>query len=97
MTTRNEDYPHGMSITDARNKLTQLPESLSTSPGVIPLTRRGRPVMALMSWELYESLTDTLEVMSDPGLMAQLRQSIQDIRENKTVSLYELQEQLDNP
>jgi prevent-host-death family protein len=95
MATRNEEYPHGMSITDARNKLTKLPESLSGSPGVIPLTRRGRPVMALMSWELYESLTDTLEVMSDPGLMAQLRQSIQDIQEKRTVSLDELRDQLD--
>jgi hypothetical protein len=32
-----------------------------------------------MPWELYEAVSETLEVMGDKELMAQLRQSIQEM------------------
>ena len=85
----------GMSITDARSRLTGLHKELSGSPGYIPLTRYGSPVMALMSWELFESLQETMEIMGDPELMSQLRQSIKDIEEGRTISLDELKAELD--
>lgn len=85
----------GMSITEARSRLTGLHAELSGSPGYIPLTRYGAPVMALMSWELFESLRETMEIMGDPELMSQLRESIKDIEEGRTISLVELKVELD--
>jgi len=93
--TKKNEIANGMSITDARNKLTHLSAELSGSPGCIPLTRYGVPVMALMSWELFESLQETMEIMGDPDLMSQLRQSINDIQEGRTISLDELNSELD--
>ena len=93
MTT--EKKTEGMSITDARSRLTGLHTELSGSPGYIALTRYGRPVMALMSWELFESLQETMEIMGDPELMSQLRDSIKDIEEGRTISLDELKVELD--
>ena len=93
MTT--EKKTEGMSITDARSRLTSLHTDLSGSPGYIALTRYGRPVMALMSWELFESLQETMEIMGDPELMSQLRDSIKDIEEGRTISLDELKVELD--
>ena len=87
-----EKISEGMSITDARRRLTSLHTELSGSPGYIPLTRYGNPVMALMSWELFESLRET---MGDPELMSQLRESIKDIEEGRTMSLDELKAELD--
>ncbi len=84
MTIRDDEIAEGMSISDARNKLTQLPDLLTGSPGVIPLTRRGRPIMALMSWELFQSIMETMEIMADPNLMAQLKESVKDIQEGRT-------------
>ena len=69
----------GMSITEARSKLTQLPEQLDGKAWAMPLTRRGKPVMALMSWDLFESIIETLEIMGDPELMAELRASIEQL------------------
>ena len=55
----------GMSITEARKKLTQLPEELEGNAWAMPLTRHGMPVMALMSWELFEAITETMDIMGD--------------------------------
>ena len=90
-----EKIIEGMSITEARSRLTGLHTELSGSPGYIPLTRYGRPVMALMSWELFESLQETMEIMGDPELMNQLRESIKDIEEGRTISLDDLKAELD--
>jgi antitoxin YefM len=72
-----------ISITEARNILTKLPEQLAEERAAIALTRRGKPVMAIMSWELYEAIIETLEIMGDSDLMAALRQSIKEASEGK--------------
>lgn len=71
-----------LSMVEARNRLTSLPEELEKdkASGAIAVTRRGKPVLAIMSWELYESLIETLEIMSDPEMMAALRQDISDVK-----------------
>ena len=49
------------------------------------VTRRGKPVLAVMPWELYEAIVETLEVMGDEDLMAALRQSIKEANEGKVI------------
>ena len=73
-------------MVEARNRLTTLPEELENDreSGAVAITRRGKPVLAVMSWELYECITETLEIMSDPELMAILRQDIKDRKEGKS-------------
>jgi len=78
--------PKELSIVEARNRLTQLPEELEQeNSGALTITRRGKPVLAVMPYALYDSLMETLEVMSDPELMPLLRQSIQEASEGKLV------------
>jgi PHD/YefM family antitoxin component YafN of YafNO toxin-antitoxin module len=50
--------------------------------------------MAVMSWELYEGLLETLEVMSDPKLMNHLKKGIDDVKAGRTYSLSEAYERL---
>ena len=78
--------PIQMPIIKARDRLTSLPEELAEEPGAIAVTRRGEPVLAILPWELYESIVETLEILSDEGLMAALRQSIKEVSEGKAVS-----------
>lgn len=79
MVTQHE----GMSITEARNKLTQLPEQLEGNAWAMPLTRYGKPVMALMSWGLFEAITETMDIMGDPEAMANLKMGIQQIEQGE--------------
>lgn len=73
-------------IIKARDRLTSLPEELAEEPGAIAVTRRGEPVLAILPWDLYESIMETLEILSDEELMASLRQSIKEVSEGKAVS-----------
>ncbi len=72
-----------ISITVARHELTSLPKRLTEQEGAVAITRRGKPVLAIMPWELYESLVETLEIMADQDLMAVLRQGIKEIEQRK--------------
>jgi PHD/YefM family antitoxin component YafN of YafNO toxin-antitoxin module len=75
-----------LSITEAREQLTRLPERFAEHPelGAVALTRRGEPVMAIMPWELYEAITETLEILGDAEQTALLRQSIEDLAAGRT-------------
>ena len=83
-----------LSIVDARAKLTRLPEQLEGEPGVVAVTRRGRHVLAILTWEDYEALVETLEIMGDPEAMEQLRVSAKQIRAGKTRPVRELGKEL---
>ena len=73
---------------EARKQLTSLPEILMQDGGidVMEITRRGKPVLAVMPWELYEAIAETLEVMTDKDLIAELRQSIKEMEAGVTLS-----------
>lgn len=88
--------PHTLSIMEARKQLTSLPETLfhDGQLDVLEITRRGKPVLAVMPWELYEAVTETLEVMGDKELMAQLRQSIHEMDSGKLISWQDAKQEL---
>ena len=79
-----------ITITKARDMLMQLPEALAKSNEAIPLTRHGEPVMALMAWELFETIQETLEILSDEKLMDALRRSIRQADQGETIPFEEV-------
>lgn len=82
-----------ISITEARNRFMKLPDQAAKDK-VLAVTRRNKEVMAVMSWELYEGLLETLEILSDPELMHNLKKGIEDIRAGRTHSLMDAYERL---
>lgn len=77
-----------LSMMEARNSLTSLPERLVHTNGeadVLEITRRGKPVLAVMPWELYEAVTETLELLSDPDLQTQLRESLRELEAGEAI------------
>ena len=83
-----------MSITEARHALTSLPERLVEDSATLAVTRRGKPVLAVMRWDLYESIVETLEIMGDNELMADLRQGIKEIDAGRSISWKEARREL---
>lgn len=45
------------------------------------VTRRGKPVLAILPWEVYEGFLETLDIMADAELMAALRKSLEQARQ----------------
>ena len=85
-----------LSMAEARKKLAQLPEEFARDPeeGTVTITRHGKPVLAVMPYELFDSIMETLEIMSDPELMAALRQSLQEIARGETLPWEEVKKEL---
>ena len=80
-------------ITEARNKFMKLLDRAAKDQ-IFAVTRRNKEVMAVMSWELYEGLLETLEVLSDQELMKHLRAGIEDVKAERTHSLSEAYKRL---
>lgn len=77
-----------MALMTARAKLTGLNRELKKNPRtVVRITHRGKASMTLMSSELYDTLVETLEVMSDPNAVEALRKSLADIEAGRVHTL----------
>ena len=94
MTTYTEYGTENIPIVQARAMLSQLPERLSAENRAVALTRHGKPVLAVMPWELFESIMETMEIMGDVDMMAALRESIEDVREGNLVPLEQVKAEL---
>jgi len=81
-------------ITEARKHLLELPDELSGAEEPMVVTKRGKPVLALMPWEFYDSIRETLEIMADDDLLAALKESIRNAGKGRTYSTAELRKEL---
>lgn len=77
--------PKFLTITETRKQLLNLPEQLTDEPVII--TKHGKPAMVALGYEQFESIMETLEVLSDPELMNILRQSLTQADQGETVAL----------
>ena len=74
-----------LTTVDARRELTKLPEKLGANPATVAVTRRGKPVLAIMTWEDYQAILETLQILSDDEEVGQLRSSVKEVKEGKTI------------
>lgn len=81
-------------IINVGDRLASLPEELEREPGAIAVTRRGEPVLAILSWELYESITETLEILGDEEQLAALRQGIKDADAGRAIPWTQAKQEL---
>jgi PHD/YefM family antitoxin component YafN of YafNO toxin-antitoxin module len=81
-----------MTLSKTRDRLTSLHNTLERDVDTtIAITVRGKKTMALMHWDLYESLAETLEILGDQDLMGRLRKSLQEAKEGRLIPLDELE------
>ena len=84
-----------LTISEARKALLDLPEKLARTPErAVTITRRGRPVLAILPWEFYESIVETLEILGDPEMVTALRESLEDLKRGRLVSHAEAKKRL---
>ena len=85
---------HIYSMSEIREQITSLPEQFEQGPAeAMTVTRHGKPVMAILPWELNESIMETLEIMGDAELMAAFRQGVKDMEEGRIQPLDEVLEE----
>lgn len=79
-------------IGDARDRLSALVEGAVTTHDKVTITRNGVPAAVLLSVDDYESMRETLAVLSDPATMAELREAEQAVADGGLTSGEEMAE-----
>jgi prevent-host-death family protein len=62
-------------ISEVKARLPELVTSVEEREEEVIVTRNGKPAAMLVSYAEYERLKETLDVLSDPELMKQIRES----------------------
>jgi prevent-host-death family protein len=62
-------------ISEVKTRLPELVSGIAEREEEIVVTRNGKPAAVLVNYDEYERLKDSLEVLSDPDLMKQIRRS----------------------
>lgn len=100
LSNTSQSHVSTLSMVEAREQFTQLPERFEQAmrerekTPVVKVTRRNKPVMAVLPWELYEAMVETLEILEDKELLEQLQQSLQDIAKGDVKPLHQVEEEL---
>ena len=66
-------------LSEAKAKLSEIVDDVSARDERVVITRNGRPAAVVVSPDDLESWQETIEIMSDPELMADLRKGIADV------------------
>ena len=62
-------------LADARNRLSELVAEVEQTHARITITKHGHPAAVLVSPEDLASMEETLDIISDPSALAEIRES----------------------
>lgn len=76
-------------ITQAKTKLLDIVRQLGDTNDTIAITKNGIPKAVMLSMKKFEGFLETIDILSDPELMRQLRGSAEDVKGGKLIDLDE--------
>lgn len=75
-----------ISITEARKRIFDIADEVQRPGSVYTLTDKGRPKAAVISAEEYDSLMETIEILSDPKALKRIEQAEKELANGDFVS-----------
>ena len=82
-----QDY---IPVTKAKSTFLDLIRKIEASDDAIAITKNGVPEAVLLSMKKYQSLFETLEILSDEKAMKSIRKSIMEANRGKWVDFDEV-------
>lgn len=82
-----------MSISETRKRITSLENDMGYED-TISVTNHGKEVLAILKWETYESIAETLEILVDQDSYNELRRGINQLEEGILIDFEEFKNQL---
>lgn len=82
-------------LTEVRNNFPKLVENVSTTMDRVIISKNGKPRAVMLSVDEYESIVDTIEILSSPLKMARLRRAQKQAKEGKGKTIEEVAKELD--
>jgi antitoxin YefM len=75
--------PEQVPLADVKNRLSEVVERIRREHGRVVITKHGHPAAVILSVDDLESLEETLEILSDPVLLAAIREAEEDVRKGR--------------
>ena len=82
-----------LSISETRKRITSLENDLSFND-TISVTNHGKEVFALLRWDTYESIAETLDIISDEALYDDLKIGIKQFENDSLIDFEEFKKSL---
>lgn len=76
-----------VSLAEVKNRLSEVVERIERAHGRVIITKHGQPSAVIMNLEDLESLEETLAILSNPRLMAEIRQAEVEVAAGKAKRL----------
>jgi len=70
-------------VTKAKTQLLSMIRNFDNKEDTIAITKNGIPKAVIMSMDQYESICETIEIMTNKDIMQQIWSSMKDVQENK--------------
>ncbi|HET8658865.1 MAG TPA: type II toxin-antitoxin system Phd/YefM family antitoxin [Micromonosporaceae bacterium] len=83
-----------ISLADAKARLSAVLDEVRDTHERVVITRNGRPEAVVMAVSDLEALEETLDLLSTPGALEQIRQAEADIDAGQAIDAAELRHQL---
>jgi len=83
-----------LTITEARRDLTKIVDRSNRLLEKYLITVNGKPEAVIMSSEEYDSLMETLDILSEPGALEEIRAAEEEIKAGKSISWEGLKREL---
>lgn len=75
-----------ITLKELRPELPHVADAIERKMDRYIVTRRGRPVMTILSPEDYEGLLETIEILSDKTALRRIKKSLKEARQGKTTA-----------
>ena len=76
-----------LSLADAKAHLSEVVEGVETEHRRVVITKHGRPSVVVLAVADLEALEETLDILSDPEAMADLREAEEARRSGQSVEM----------
>ncbi|MHB8290089.1 MAG: type II toxin-antitoxin system Phd/YefM family antitoxin [Acidimicrobiales bacterium] len=70
-------------VTKTREHLSEILETVASTDEEYVITKHGRPVAVVLSYDEYEAIVETLNVLSDEDAMDALAEAQEDVAEGR--------------
>jgi antitoxin YefM len=81
-------------LSDARARLSELVDEAVRTHERVEITRNGRRAAVLLSADDFDSLQETLEILSDPQLMQELAEAEEQVARGEVYTLEEVEAEM---
>ena len=78
-----------MSVSAAKSQFLEIVRRIEDENSKVVITKNGTPRAVLLSYDDFDGLLDTIDILADSGTVRGLRKGLKDIKEGRVVSLEE--------